>query len=343
MERCYQLVLHRPADDIGLESYITRLRAGELDPIDVIDEMLRSEEYLTGQDFRGIPLAAQFDTALSATVRDLSIRLEATDTLSAHRYSRAWQSIFGGKRELVIGQQEYGRVHRQRFYELCNAVELLCGKYFQPRVIEFGVSGFSGIYKELFPGIRLTCVDRPYREDYIGFTETNTREISGCDDYFTVDLNVPLVLTKNEYFGHLDRYDMILFTEILEHLTANPVDILKQLLALLASGGHIYLSTPNFFRRDNRAKMAIWENPQELYPAGDANWDAHYHYREYGHKEMLRFIEEAGGRCCAFYFSDCWDGQEPEMLDACERGNMVFVIGRHEVCPVTGACGEGKP
>ena len=317
-----------------------RLLAAELDPLDIFDEMLRSEEYLTGQDIRGAPIAARFETALPATARYLSTRLEASDALCVERYDQAWQSIFGGIRELVIGQQEYGRVHRKRFHELCNAIELLCAKCPRPSVIEFGASGFSGIYKALFPSIHLTCADRPYHEDYIGFTETNTRRISGCDDYFTVDLNIPLVLSNKEYSGHLARYDIILFTEILEHLTANPVDILKQLLALLAPGGHVYLSTPNFFRRDNRAKMAAWENPQELYPAGDANWDAHHHYREYGHKEMLRFINEAGGQCCAFYFSDCWDGQNAEAFNTYERGNMVFVIGRHQVCPVAGACEE---
>jgi len=35
-----------------------------------------------------------------------------------------------------------------------------------------------------------------------------------------------------------------------------------------------------------------------------------------------------GGRCRAFYYSDCWDKAVTEELPEHERGNMVFTIGR---------------
>ena len=115
-----------------------------------------------------------------------------------------------------------------------------------------------------------------------------------------------------------------MFTEVLEHPTANPVEILQQLIHLLKPNGYIYLSTPNFFRRKNRAQFQNQENPQEVYPSGDNNWDAHHHYREYGLKEMLRFIKQSGGKTSALYFSNCWDTEHCQ--NESDRGNMVFVI-----------------
>ncbi|WP_215226567.1 class I SAM-dependent methyltransferase [Echinicola shivajiensis] len=42
-----------------------------------------------------------------------------------------------------------------------------------------------------------------------------------------------------------DYYDIILFTEILEHITFNPIYFWKQVYKSLKSGGIIYISTPN--------------------------------------------------------------------------------------------------
>jgi len=42
-----------------------------------------------------------------------------------------------------------------------------------------------------------------------------------------------------------NRYDVILFTEILEHITFNPVNFWKEVHKLLKDDGLIYISTPN--------------------------------------------------------------------------------------------------
>jgi hypothetical protein len=118
----------------------------------------------------------------------------------------------------------------------------------------------------------------------------------------------------------------VLFAEVLEHLVVHPVEVLTPLLSLLRPGGYLYLTTPNFFRRQNRRRMAAWDNPQEVYPRGDGNWDLHYHHREYGHREMFRFVEAAGGVTRAFYFSACWDDPDDLPDNPAEYGNMVFVI-----------------
>jgi 2-polyprenyl-6-hydroxyphenyl methylase/3-demethylubiquinone-9 3-methyltransferase len=48
--------------------------------------------------------------------------------------------------------------------------------------------------------------------------------------------------------GDEGRYGLIVFTEILEHITFNPVRFWQRVHALLAPGGIVYLSTPNALR-----------------------------------------------------------------------------------------------
>jgi 2-polyprenyl-6-hydroxyphenyl methylase/3-demethylubiquinone-9 3-methyltransferase len=48
--------------------------------------------------------------------------------------------------------------------------------------------------------------------------------------------------------GHEGGFDLIVFTEILEHITFNPVRFWERVHALLAPGGVVYVSTPNALR-----------------------------------------------------------------------------------------------
>jgi|TARA_B110000091_G_C13740003_1_gene442893 2-polyprenyl-6-hydroxyphenyl methylase/3-demethylubiquinone-9 3-methyltransferase len=44
-----------------------------------------------------------------------------------------------------------------------------------------------------------------------------------------------------------DKYDLIVFTEILEHITFNPISFWKRIYQILKSKGIIYITTPNAF------------------------------------------------------------------------------------------------
>jgi 2-polyprenyl-3-methyl-5-hydroxy-6-metoxy-1,4-benzoquinol methylase len=127
----------------------------------------------------------------------------------------------------------------------------------------------------------------------------------------------------------LGVFDLVLLTEVLEHLPIHPADVLARVLPLLAPAGALYLTTPNFFAQAHVEALARGENPGAVYPAGDGNWDAHHHYREYEPVELAGFVAAAGGRVDAFHFSGCWDPPGVS-LPAHRRGNLVFVIRRVE-------------
>ncbi len=324
VRQCYQELLQREADPDGLQNYTQRLNDGLIDHLDVLNSLKKSVEYLelhAPYNHVSDPLIHKF---LSEFDPSLIESLRSCQNISQSQYESLWKNIFNTKRQLIEGQAEYGIQHKQRFFELCNAILLLTSQSTSPKIIEFGASEFSALYHKLRKGIILDCADRPTEPDHIGFTASKSLKISGAQSYISVDLNLPLTLLEDQHRHLHGQYDLVLFTEVIEHLIANPVEILKQLLILIKANGYIYLSTPNFFRKANLEKISDKINPQAIYPAGDDNWDAHHHHREYCLSEMLGFISQAGGQTKAFYFSDCWDNDT--QLTEPEFSNMVFVI-----------------
>jgi hypothetical protein len=319
----YPLILKRNADSQGLVDYSHKLQQGLLTPLGLIQELMDSDEYQLAQDGYDYLGDGSIKNYFSDKVLALSAQLEACKYLDSNDYEEAWQLVFNSDRKLIIGQQEYGKQHKQRFWELVNAMGLLLQSTAQPQVLEFGVSEFSGLYGKLFPHMQFNTSDRPVADDYIGFTEAVCKQLVGGD-------HLPLDLTDTQALSDFvkqqsGRFDLILLTEVLEHLCIHPVDIMRPLIKSLSRQGLLYLSTPNFFALEKRQLMKRWLNPQEVYPEADGNWDGHHHHREYCLTEMLPFIEKAGGHLKAFYYSGCWEPQPCNNPN--DRANMVFVIG----------------
>lgn len=65
-------------------------------------------------------------------------------------------------------------------------------------------------------------------------------------------------LGKGQFLGPdtRDAFDVVVFCEILEHITFNPVRFWRRVYDLLRPGGTVYLSTPNSLRLANTLKTA---------------------------------------------------------------------------------------
>jgi SAM-dependent methyltransferase len=331
IDLAYRLVLERQPDSVGMAHYKEALAAG-LPPVELLRTLLDSEEYKkkrAGYDYSRDPDIAPY---LTPELAQLSARLQACEELEWDGYENAWSQIFIERKELVVGQRSYGDIHKRRFWELANAFALLIASKETPRILEVGASEFSGIYRKLFPHVRLEILDRPYAANYIGFTEEVCRRNSGCEAFRAIDLADHRTLAAA--VRELPAYDLILLTEVLEHLPIHPLDVLLALLQKLTPDGALYLTTPNCFTYQKLRQIESRWNPQEIYPRQDGNWDAHHHYREYAAKELFQFIAAAGGSVAGFYFSACWD-DEKEIAEHLrqhpdKRGNLVFVVRRSD-------------
>lgn len=92
-----------------------------------------------------------------------------------------------------------------------------------------------------------------------------------------------------------NAFDIVLFTEIIEHITFNPVDFWKQIYRVLTPGGRIVVTTPNYYSAKSRA-WGAWLFPRGM--GGGITVDevlgfhtyAH-HWREFSEAEMVRYFE----------------------------------------------------
>lgn len=89
-------------------------------------------------------------------------------------------------------------------------------------------------------------------------------------------------------FAGTQRFEVILFSDILEHLY-NPCDVLMRHYGLLAPGGHILISLPN---------IAIWNVRLEMlagrFEYQDTGTLDRTHIRFFTRKSFRRFASEAG-------------------------------------------------
>ncbi|MDN3204148.1 class I SAM-dependent methyltransferase [Algoriphagus sediminis] len=92
-----------------------------------------------------------------------------------------------------------------------------------------------------------------------------------------------------------DKYDLVVFTEILEHITFNPVSFWKQIHRVMKTNGIIYISTPNSFALPNLIRNL--KNALLLKSIGISVDDIlskvtyGHHWKEYSKKEILEYFE----------------------------------------------------
>ncbi|MBN1846920.1 MAG: class I SAM-dependent methyltransferase [Sedimentisphaerales bacterium] len=97
-------------------------------------------------------------------------------------------------------------------------------------------------------------------------------------------------------------FDVILFTEILEHIFAPPTEILRELFRILRPGGTLILSVPNLATLVRRIKFLFGRSP--LDPPDEQmklDWvHGHGHIREYTRQEIIGLL-----RNCHFRIDRC--------------------------------------
>lgn len=131
----------------------------------------------------------------------------------------------------------YHQFHEKRFQRVYDFLkEKTEGK--QLRVLDIG----SHYLHTSILASKLGCeVDSMDVSDFWDLDFVKKRaENYGLNPIIENDLGVASSLDDKE-----DCYDIVLFTEILEHITFNPIHFWQQVYKSMKSGGMIYISTPN--------------------------------------------------------------------------------------------------
>lgn len=105
-----------------------------------------------------------------------------------------------------------------------------------------------------------------------------------------------------------NTFDIVVFSEVIEHLTASPKRALEEIKRVLKRGGYLVLTTPNLARASNIVKLILGRSllPQ----VSESDWissPSTPHLREYTVGELKQLVKQAGLENEKVYMSRCWD------------------------------------
>ncbi|MFN8611169.1 MAG: class I SAM-dependent methyltransferase [Vulcanimicrobiota bacterium] len=172
-----------------------------------------------------------------------------------------------------LHDQVYYNNSRPKFFAI---VEAMAGLPEPKTVLEIGTSRFSRQLKQLCPHWDVHTLD-------LGTRHQEVSE-SAAVKFFCGDVLQPLPTPS-------DFYDLIIFSEVIEHLQGNPRLALRHLLRVLRPGGRLLLTTPNLVRLLNRVKMALGRPP--VPEVGPPEWWGG-HMREYTYGEIYQMLAQEG-------------------------------------------------
>jgi 2-polyprenyl-3-methyl-5-hydroxy-6-metoxy-1,4-benzoquinol methylase len=137
-------------------------------------------------------------------------------------------------------------------------------------------------------GFDVTAFDLP-----LTFKVESVKNIAADFDIFLlgcVNMEKPIELNQVPS----DSFDIILFSEIIEHITFNPVLFWKEIHRVLKKGGRIVITTPNYYSAKSRA----WHFWRYLTGRGGGISVADvlgihtyaHHWREYSKAEVIEYF-----------------------------------------------------
>lgn len=90
-------------------------------------------------------------------------------------------------------------------------------------------------------------------------------------------------------------FDLVIFTEVIEHLPCNPVNVMKEIFRVLKQGGRLILTTPNQNNLFTKCKCILGKSiyaPIELFFMDDMKYAVHW--REYTMGELIYLLDKVG-------------------------------------------------
>lgn len=170
---------------------------------------------------------------------------------------------------------EYMRSHRVRFKYI---YRMLPDEKANLKVLDIGTTPFTILLKNIYDSYDIYTIDysdlfkRRCEEKGINF---NNHDLSSG----------PIPFEQN-------KFDIVIFTEVLEHILTPPTVLFKELYRIIRTGGQLIFGTPNFARLKNRIKLARGISPLEQFHPDSTH--GHGHVREYTMNECLNIMNKVG-------------------------------------------------
>ena len=236
----------------------------------------------------------------------------------------------------------YLKVHMNRFAETIFLLQGIVGQ--EMRVVDVGS------YGSLVPALK----------DILGLADITATEPFQEGQPASEEIALPNTRDGHRYPYHVDRFDLegtfpyvdgsfdlVIFTEVLEHLAVDPLHTLSEINRITKVGGWLLLSTPNCACAKSVLRILRGGNPSffSVYtrlPSRDR------HNREYVPWEVAELLRSSGYEVARFHTADVYDdGRNAKLktllarnilwistvlsfglITARDRGDTIFAVGR---------------
>lgn len=184
---------------------------------------------------------------------------------------------------------DYYSFHQKRYKRVFDFIENFNPQNKKLRVLELGSHYLhtSWIIRELGHELYSVDVTEFWNLDFvkerskkIGIIEVSENDLSNFNAIDSIE----------------DQFDVILFTEIMEHITFNPIKFWKKIHQKIVDGGVIYISTPNSFSLPNIIRNL--KNLLTLKSIGITTEDIlekvtyGHHWKEYSALEIKQYFHQ---------------------------------------------------
>jgi SAM-dependent methyltransferase len=234
---------------------------------------------------------------------------------------------------------EYLKPHMRRFYITLRMLE----KISTPAMRVIDVGSYGSLVPALTEILGLSQIvittppqaNKPASEDTCLADARNGSRFRFRADRF--DLEGPFPYSD-------ETFDIVIFTEVLEHLSVDPMHALSEINRITKTGGWMVLSTPSCTSVKSLMKILRGGNPN-CYPVYTKQPSRDRHNREYTPWEVRQLLAACGYEVTAFETIDVYNDRRPVWplikaglwLSSClslgfikfrDRGDTIFALGK---------------
>lgn len=195
-------------------------------------------------------------------------------------------------------RQYYADLHKERFADILQLCQSYVANPFA-RVLDVGRSEFTAHLVKFYSNVTTLGID-------LSTDDGGHREVSCMEavPHITYDL---LTSHRVDTWPESGGFDLIVFSEVLEHLSLAPEFVFACLNSLLADAGILICTTPNAADIAKRVRLACGRNPFERLRHYSTNPG---HIREYTRRELCHIAQSVGLECVSHRYFD-W----PQSMD----------------------------
>lgn len=221
--------------------------------------------------------------------------------------------------ELSAEENKYLDYHVKRFTYTVNQVQQIANKSTSRlSILDIGPHMLTYCILKLVQPVPVIST--------MGFLNERLFPLKLAEKHIELDLNDCMSVSRNTI---VDRFDLIIFSETIEHLYTSPETILGFLSGLLKNepGSGILIQTPNAVNIRKRFKMLLGRNPYELIRTDRTNPG---HFREYTMKELEQYGKDAGFQTGFADYCNYWPISNPfirlaNLVPSFRQGMTVFL------------------